>query len=168
MDGHRALKNEEVIAGLLWETGEALVDGVCAALGSLGYQTQRTPKSHTYDVTVELDATRRLLIEVTGIDGTLKKDSNKIAQALQTIQQDARDGDRVVIAVNAFRTQSLQDRVGLEQVTDNALSLLSGLKVNVVTTAHLFEIWKQSLADLAAAKTRIDALHAHDGGRFVG
>ena len=154
------------IVSMLWETGDPLADGVCDMFQELGYTANHTPKGHTYDVTINLDETRRLLIEATGIDGSLKKDSNKIAQALQTLQQDAGDGDRVVVAVNAYRKHSLEDREGLESVTDNALTLLQGLKANVVTT--LYGIWKLSLTDVAGAKARIDALYAHDGGHFVG
>ena len=118
-------------------------------------------------MTVNLDDTRRLLIEVTGIDGLLKKDSNKIAQALQTLQQDAGNGDRVVIAVNSHRKKPLADRGGLESVTDTALPLLQGLKVNVVTTATLFAIWKQSLIDRELARSQINSLHQFDGGMFT-
>jgi len=83
----------------------------------------------------------------------LKKDSNKIGQALQALQQDAGDGDRVVVAVNSHRKEPLAVRADREQVTENALALLAGLKVNVVTTAHLFGIWKQSLDDRSGAGT---------------
>jgi|GEM_PF-1587325 len=156
-----------LIAGLLWETGENLERAVCGVFSSLGYDPRLTRKGRTYDITVTLDENRRLLIEVTGIEGAIKKNSNKINQALQTVQQEQGEADRVVIAANAHRLIPLAERTSVEIVTEDALALIAGMKVNLVTTATLFQIWRISLDDPGQAKTIVDKLHSQAGGLFI-
>ena len=154
------------ISSLLWHTGESLTIGVRDVFRTLGYEAELTPQGATYDVTVAVNSGARLLIEVTGIGGALKKDSNKIAQVLQAIQKEVSENDRVIVALNAFRGQPLVQR-NESVVTPDALSLLTGLKVNLVETKTLFNIWKQFLSEAASGSRRIEELYGFQGGLFV-
>jgi hypothetical protein len=155
------------IVGILWETGDALEQGVCDLFNDLGFVATRTTKGTTYDITVELGDNKRLLVEVGGIDGPLRKDSNKIAQVLQVEQNKASDTDRVVIALNAHRLQPLADRAKLGAVTPDALSLLSKLSATIILTPRLHEIWKRSPTARDAARKHRDQVYAHSGGIFA-
>jgi hypothetical protein len=155
------------VAALLWETGGTLEEAVCETFRALDYKSDQTTKSKTYDITVNLGGNKRLLVEVTGIEGALKKDSNKIAQALQALQQEVREGDRVVLGCNVYRLRPVKERAALEAVTPDALTLITKLGVNVVTTLTLFEVWKLSLTNREAARGRINDLHAWSGGLFT-
>jgi hypothetical protein len=159
------VKELRTIAGLLWATGEDLEVAVRDAFRDIGYTAQRTAKGTTYDVTVELAPSKRFLVEVTGVEGMLKKDSNKIGQALAA-QQVAQAGDRILIALNAHRETPVKKRAGLEPVSREALDLLTRLNVSVIETSHLFEIWKAHTTDSALATTRVGDLYSAPGGLF--
>jgi hypothetical protein len=106
------------------------------------------------------------LVEVTGIDGLLKKDSVKIGQVVQVLQTEASPDDRVVVALNAHRNTPLKERDGSEFVTKEALGLLTGLEANIVPTSTFFEIWRTSLSEKGQARERIEELYSLGGGLF--
>ena len=89
---------------------------------------------------VELNADEHLLVEVTGIDGSIRKASGKIGQALQT-RQEARDTDRAVLLANTHRQLPVPERSNHRAVTNDALKLLVGMNVVVATTSTLFMLW---------------------------
>jgi hypothetical protein len=79
---------------LLWQTGGPLQDAVAGCFRDFGVAVEPTSTGATYDLTVVLDAHRRLLVEVLGIDGSIQKKSNKIGQVVQTLQEHALETDR--------------------------------------------------------------------------
>lgn len=151
------------MAELLWATGHPLSAVVCDAFRAIGLDAQPTKQRATYDLTVPL-AQGRLLVEITGIEGQIVKKSNKIAQVLATLQEFARGGDRVVIALNAYRLKSLADRAGLELLTPEALDLVRKLNAVVLRTSDLYKIWLLAQYDQHEAARHIEALHAAPGG----
>jgi hypothetical protein len=152
------------MAALLWDTGDALEIAVRDVFRALGYSAELEEKGQTFDVAVELEPARRLLLEVTGIVGPLKKDSNKISQAVDTFQHFASPQDRVVLALNAQRERPLAERKNEDLVTREALRILTGLEVPIVTTATLFQIWARGLSDRDGARQSIADLAAEPGG----
>jgi hypothetical protein len=151
---------------LLWQTGQALNDAVRDTFHALGFSADLTDPGKTYDVSVELGQGGRLLIEVTGIEGSVHKASNKIAQVLQAVTQEAGVGDRVVLAVNAYRKKPPTERAALEIATREATDLLVGMKAVIVTTITLHAIWELSINDKDAARSQIEALYAGPPGIF--
>lgn len=161
------IHNLRSIAGLLWATGEDLETAVQDAFRAMGYQAELTAPGVTYDVNVDIGSGKRFLVEATGIGGMLKKDTPKIGQVLQTLQQEVTGPiDRVLVAANPHRDTALKQRVKLEPVSPEAEGLLKGLGVAVIETAHLYEIWRRYLTDPAMARTQVDNLHAAAGGLF--
>ncbi len=144
------------MAGLLFETGDALTRLVRDTFRGIGFQADITEPGRTYDVTVEI-GTFRLLVEVTGIEGQINKQSKKINQVLAALQEGLKPTERVCVAVNACRDRPIADRHDAV-VTPEALSLLSGLNAVVFTTTDLFEMWKLSLSDPHRAKAAIERL----------
>ncbi len=112
------------VVALLWQTGQPLNEAVRDVFRSFGFSAELTPPGATYDVTVDLGNSRRLLIEVTGIDDIVRKHSNKIPQVLQTTTREANERDRVVLAVNAHRRTVPEKRGDL--LTPDAANLLFG------------------------------------------
>jgi len=155
------------ITNLLWQTGKALNEAVRDAFRQIGYRAELTAPGATYDVTVDLDTSRRLLIEVTGIEDLVRKSSNKIGQVLQTKTKEANAGDRVVLAINAHRLTPLADRAQLEIVTPDALQLLTGLTAVTVSTVTFYRMWELAQTDSAAAKQLIEDLFAAPAGVFT-
>lgn len=131
------------IAGLLWETGEALNKIVRDAFREIGFVADLTSPGKTFDVTVTLPE-GRLLVEVTGIDGQIVKASKKITQVLDAHRHEAQAGDRVCLLVNAYRQTEPQERAELEIVSPEALRLLVGLDAVILSSVDLFKIWKAS------------------------
>jgi hypothetical protein len=145
--------------------GPGLVEAVRDLFVSLELVTEVTGSGTSYDLRVELDATRRLLVQVIGGAERLDRRSPQIARILRTLQEDATGGDRVVLAGNLFCTMPVESRPD-EQIAADALRLIQGLGANFVPTSTLFGIWKSSLDSLPEARRRIANLHAMDGGIF--
>ena len=154
------------VAGLLWDGDEPLVDAVLEVFKSCGFRGQKTEKGATWDITIEIDGERRLLVEVSGIEGALKKRSNKISQTLSA-KQHARDQDRVVLAMNLNREVPLLQRSSCEAVTRDAMELLTPLNVVVVQTSTLFEIWKTGLGNPEKSRAELAALHSEAAGLLI-
>ena len=148
---------------LLWQSGDRLAEGVAEAFRRFGLSVTPTPPGATYDLVVNLEGPRRLLVEVTGIDGAIQKKSNKIGQVLQAVQEAGPD-DRVVLALNAFRDLPPQDRVGKEIVTKDALALIKSLGVVIVPTAAIFSLWRSSLDRPEAGGEWVQRLYAAPPG----
>jgi hypothetical protein len=152
------------MAGLLWETGEPLNRLVRDTFRSAGLNAETTRPGMTYDVSVDLEGGRRLLVEVTGIEGQINKGSKKIAQVLSARQTEAKAGDRVGIVVNAHREKPIPEREASTVITDDALNLLEGLDAVVVTSTDLFRVWKLSLSNPDAARNELQQLHGAAAG----
>lgn len=145
------------MAGLLHLSGDPLERLVKDAFNQIGMPATATKSGATYDLGVKVgDA--KLLIEVTGIDGSIAKGSKKIAQMLDCLQREVADGDRVCVAVNAWRKTPILMRGGRELITPDALSLVTGLGGLVITTSNLFDAWLASRSDNAAVQARVAGL----------
>ena len=148
---------------LLWQTGPALEQAVADAFACCGIDVKGTARGITYDLIADLGAGRRLLIEVTGIDGYVAKGSNKIAQVLAA-QEDRLDADRILLVLNAYRSLDLAARTG-ELLTEDARKVLTQrLDTVVVTTTALFDVWKLSRTDKDAARAKLERLHGAPAG----
>jgi hypothetical protein len=154
------------IGELLWQTGQPLNEAVANFFNQMGHGATLTAERATYDVTVDLGESRRLLIEVTGIEGSIQKKSPKIGQLFQTSQEEATDTDRVILAANVNRTKSASERSNLPAITPDALRLVSRLGANFVTTQTLYDIWKIGLHDRSLAQSHIMNLHRTEGQFF--
>jgi hypothetical protein len=154
------------VGRLLWQTGEPLNEAVCEVFRRLGFRAELTPRATTYDVTVNIDDKRRLLLEVTGIEGAIQKKSPKLAQVFQTVQEFATEHDRVVLVANTFRQVNVVERDKNSSVTADALKLLQRMTANVVTSPTLFRVWSIALDDPGTAKQQVERLWSQDGGLF--
>ncbi|HUF46227.1 MAG TPA: hypothetical protein VMM93_00360 [Vicinamibacterales bacterium] len=166
----KALEDEarkfETVAAVLWQTGTPLVRAVHDLFDALGYRAEPSESgAASYDLAVKLEDGRRLLVEVVGGPEAMTRRSPQISQVLRTLQEEAGDGDRVVVVANAFADLPLADR-RQEAVQGDALRLIQGLGANFITTATLFGVWRYSLKDMAGARKSITRLHAQDGGIF--
>ena len=160
----REARHLEAVGALLWRTGLPLIHAVRDAFASMGFVTDVPGQPANYDVSVQLDGGRRLLIEVGAAAEAIGRTSTKITQILQTIQFDANERDRVVFIVNAHCNTPIHDRQ--EPVTLDALKVISGLGATLMTTSTLFAAWTYSLRDAADARRIVNNLHAFAGGLY--
>jgi hypothetical protein len=163
------VKALEKMSRLLWDTGNSLTDAVQEAFNAAAWPAESTEVGATYDLTVTVPkGSTRLLVEVTGIDGPIAKKSNKISQALQAYQTIATATDRIVVAVNAFRTESPASRLGRDIATRDAVALFKPMGVVVIPTVSLFDIWRTAIhGDVPAAQARLQKIVDAPAGVLV-
>ena len=83
-------------------------------------------------------------VEVTGIKGTIQKDSNKISQAWQHINErsgTSEERDRLMIVANTENHLDPRQRKR-DSFSRDAVKLLSNNGVLLITTLQLYELWK--------------------------
>lgn len=155
----------EKFADVLWRVGPPLTAGVAELFAAMGFPVTVPDPTLSYDLLIELDGPRRLLVEVVGGELPLDKRSPHITRALRAIQEDAAAGDRVVFACNIPCDKPLTARQE-PPVTPEALRLIQGLGANIIMTPTLFGLWRYSMKDMAGARNSVHLLHALDGGIF--
>jgi hypothetical protein len=158
-------KTYEEVAGVLWQTGPALTQSVRQLFGALQLEAVPAAPDATYDLCVNLDGSRRLLVAVAGSVDGIDRRAPVIGRVLTTLQQDASELDRVVVVSNAYCETPLAGRRE-EPVSPDALKLIRGLGANVVASATLFGIWRYSFKDPQGAKKSLMNLHTQEGGIF--
>jgi hypothetical protein len=163
---HEEAHKYEKIAAVLWQTGTPLVLAVRDLFAALQFKVEMSESgSASYDLSVQLENGRRLLVEVVGGPEAVERKSPHIGQVLHALQDEAREQDRVVMVANTHCETPLANR-RQEPVTPDALRLIQGLGANFIATPTLFGIWRYSLQDLPGARKSIARLHSQDGGIF--
>jgi hypothetical protein len=155
----------EALAGALWQTGPPLTNAVAAVFRSLQCQTEMMDNGANYDVRAQLDGKQRFLVHVVGSEAPLDRRAPEIARILRTLQEDADEQDRVLLALNISYDQPPASRK-VELASQEALRLIQGLGANLVPTSTLFGLWKYSLHDATSAKKSLIRLHELKGGIF--
>ena len=151
------------IGRVLWETGEALRDAVCAVFAALKYEVEATPGA-SGPIVVKLGESRRLLVLVSGGATPIQKTDEELAHVFRAVQV-ATVNDRVVLVANNDPATPPADRP--DPVLPDALAVLHRMGADLVTTATLFRLWRLWGEDPAKAQNVLERLHAQDGGLFV-
>jgi hypothetical protein len=153
----------EDIAGVVWQTGKPLIQAVRNLFAAMQFESE-IKEGASYDVSVQIESGRRLLLVVVGCKEGIQRKSPHISQIVHALQEDAGANDRVVLAANAFCETPVPSRQ--DAVTPDALRIIQGVGANFVATPTLLGLWKYSLTDLASAKKSVLRLHAQDGGIY--
>ena len=96
---------------LLWQAGQPLRKAVREVFAVAEFEVGQTPDGAPYDVLVTLGEGKWLLIVVTSATGSVTKASSALGRAFDTVQLN-KEGDRVVVAANAYRERPASERVG--------------------------------------------------------
>ena len=155
------------MARLLWQVGPQLEDAVCDTFSAAGFEADQAPSGSTYDVTVNLGDGKRLLVKVASAEKSVMKKSSEMRHVFETAQEVEGDDDRLVLAANVHRERPVADREWLDPVAGDALMILTGLGVAVVTTSILFRVWGMLREQPQVAKDHLLRLHAADAGLFL-
>ena len=151
------------IAGVIWQTGKPLITCVRNLFAAMQFESE-VKEGAGYDVSVQIESGKRLLIVVVGTREGIQRKSPQIGQIVRALQEDAGPQDRVVLAANAFCETPVPTRQ--DPVAADALRIIQGVGANFVATPTLLGLWKYSLTDLASAKKSVLRLHAQDGGIY--
>jgi hypothetical protein len=155
----------EGVAAVLWQTGGLLTLAVRDLFAALQLETLLMEGGGNYDLRVQLEGGRRLLVVTAGARDAIDRKADVIGRVFATIQQDASESDRVVVVSNAHCDVPLAQRKD-EPITADALKLIRGLGGNVIATSTLFGIWRYSFKDVAGARKSLMNLHTQEGGIF--
>lgn len=154
------------IAYVLYGTGDELGEGVVLLLEELGLKVKPQPPGANIDLIANhpgLDI--GFALEVTGTKGIIRKDSNKIAQAWQYLNDRAgtpQENDRLVIVANTQYHLDPKDR-STESFTPEVVKLLGNNEVLLVTTLQLYEQWKAVHEDRKSKEDVVIELHSTYG-----
>ena len=116
---------------------------------------------------VGLGEGKRLLVEVTGVEGAVTKKSPKVRRTFDTAQNGSSENDKIVFAANAHRERSVSDREWVDAIAGDAMMILTGLGAVFVTTTTLFRIWSLSRENQEAAKEYLIRLYGASPGVFA-
>ncbi len=151
----------------LWGTGDELVDSVHYILKLLHLNPEKTEKGATVDLVLSY-APKNLQvgIEVTGITDNIKKNSNKLTQAMVFLQQATGPGKAVILA-NVYRDLPVSQREELESFTSDAAQFMTQAGIVGVTTIDLYRIWQDVIYHDADSDTVVGAILDHPGGAYA-
>lgn len=134
----------ETITYLLYGTGDDLVESVRITLSDLGIKVKKTILGANVDLEPEEGTGGvNLFLEVTGSKEPVKKDSNKVAQAMEFIRDHADDPSaKLIVIANAYNHLPLEQRRDKLAFTEPVVRLLEPHGVLMMTTEQLYFLWK--------------------------
>jgi len=136
---------------LLYGTGEVLVTAVLKALRFLGLEAEKTKPGFTADILAQTaDGSRRFGIEVTGINGPIKKDSGKLTQVLE-FERIKEHGEKTILLANTHNAKPIADRMREENFTTQVVDFLSRHPILLMTGWDLYRMVQDVMV---GAKTR--------------
>jgi hypothetical protein len=125
---------------LLYASGEVLEGAAISALKSLGLRAEKTTKGFTADILAEdSSAAYRFGIEVTGVSGSIGKDSKKLTQLLE-FERIKENAENTVLLANTFRDLPVDERITRESFTKPVIDFLSRHPILIITTFDLYRL----------------------------
>ncbi|MBA7648730.1 hypothetical protein ES703_56518 [subsurface metagenome] len=133
-------------------TGDPLVNGVVNLFNkpAEGLKVERTEKGAPIDLFVQDNKGRRLVVEVTGIVGNLKKDDPHWADFLGYIpEHNTRNEhgrvERIVLVVNTKCKTKLSDRSRQNDISVPVRNTVTDNHICVIRSCDLYELWLETL-----------------------
>ncbi|MBA7586178.1 hypothetical protein ES708_28174 [subsurface metagenome] len=133
------------LAYVLYGTGDELASSVALLLSELGLDVQPQPPGANIDLKARHSKLNiGFAVEVTGTKDVIRKDSNKVAQAWQYLNERVgtpEENDKLVIIANSQYHLDPKQR-NQEGYTPDIVKLLGNNEVLMITTSQLYEQWK--------------------------
>jgi len=154
------------LAYVLYGTGDELTTGVALLLNELGLDVQTQPRGANIDLKARHSRLNiGLAVEVTGTKDIIRKDSNKVAQAWQHLNDcagTADENDRLVVVANSQCHLDPKQR-NQEGYTRDIAKLLGKNGVLMITAPQLYELWKAVHEGKRSADDIVQELHSSYG-----
>jgi len=142
------------IAYVLYGTEDELETSVALLLKELGLDVEKQPRGANIDLKARSPKLNTgFAVEVTGTKDIIHKDSRKVAQAWQYLNDrvgTAEEKDRLIIVANTQYHLDPKKRRS-ESYTPDIAKLLSDNGVLMITTMQLYELWKVAHERLRSA-----------------
>jgi len=137
---------------LLDGTGGALVDALANLFDrpAQGMDVKRTEKGAPFDLVVWHEGSRCLVIEATGIRGTLSKDDKHWSSFLGYLQTHYANNavqrvERMVFVVNTECDKEVDRRDRTRDITGDVKAIVERNEICVVRSCDLYQLWLDSL-----------------------
>lgn len=154
------------LAYVLYGTGDELTTSVALLLNELGLDVQTQPRGANIDLKARHSRLNiGLAVEVTGTKDIIRKDSNKVAQAWQHLNDcagTADENDRLVVVANSQCHLDPKQR-NQEGYTRDIAKLLGKNGVLMITAPQLYELWKAVHEGKRSADDIVQELHSSYG-----
>jgi hypothetical protein len=154
------------IAYVLYGTGDELQESVTLLLSEFDLDVKPQRCGANIDLTANHAGLKiGLAIEVTGTKGVINKDSNKVSQAWQYLQNrvgTSEENDRLVIIANTQYHLDPKDRTK-ESFTPEVVKLLGDNKILLVTALQLYDEWKSVHEGHKVKEDIVKELHSQFG-----
>jgi len=130
------IKSWDSYRDLLTETGEYLENIVQKTLIDLGIKTKKTKKGFPADL-----LSKEVAVEVTGIKGCLTVGSEKVNQ-VGRFKERHRKKEKIILIANTYMDYPPKDRERKMNFSEEVAKYFEALSVCFMTTATLFQLWK--------------------------
>ena len=154
------------LAYVLYGTGDNLVPSVGLLLREFGLEVQLEPSGANIDMKAKHHKLNiGFVVEVTGTKDIIRKDSKKVAQALQHLNECAdtqTENERLVIVANSQYHLDPKQR-NQEGYSPNIAELLGKNGVLMITTSQLYELWKTVHEGQRSPDDVLKELHSSSG-----
>jgi hypothetical protein len=149
---------------LLYSSGKTLEDAVEYTFQFLGLKTQRTKEGANIDMYAStLDNAISFGIEVTGVKGAIKKDSNKVSQIVTyEIQKDDPKQKGILIA-NTYNDTPIEKRDLLENFTKQAAEVFDKNSILFTTGLDLYKLIQDIFNNKKTKEEVINILYSNKG-----
>ena len=154
------------LAYVLYGTGPELEASVAFLLAQFGLDVEPTIPAANIDLTAKHPGLHLGFgVEVTGSTGTIRKDSPKISQAWQNINEragTAEETDRLMIVANTELHLDPAQRKR-DSFSREVIQLLGNNGVLLITTTQLYSLWKAVHEGNKSAEDVVQELHRQSG-----
>lgn len=154
------------IAYVLYGTEDELETSVALLLKELGLDVEKQPRGANIDLKARNPKLNTgFAVEVTGTKDVIHKDSRKVAQAWQYLNDragTAEEKDRLVIVANTQYHLDPKKRKP-ESYTPDIVKLLGDNRVLMITTLQLYELWQVVYEERRPADDVVQELHGNYG-----
>lgn len=154
------------LAYVLYGTGDELVTSVALLLNEVGLDVQPQPPGANIDLKARHPKLNiGFAVEITGTKDVIHKDSSKVVQAWQYLEDRAgtpEENDRLVIIANTQYHLDPKQRND-EGYTRDIVRLLSNNGVLMITTLQLYEQWKAVHEGHKSPDDLVLELHSNSG-----
>ncbi len=148
---------------LVYSTGEPLVAAVLKAVRFLGLSGVKTEPGFTADILAQsADGALRFGIEVTGTNGPIKKDSNKLTQLME-FERIKEHSEKTILVANTYNTKPIAERGQLENFTQPVVDFLSRHPILLMTGWDLYRMVADVLAGTKSKDEMIRLLYEKEG-----
>jgi hypothetical protein len=148
---------------LLYGSGDTLETAVLESLKFLGLEAEKTEKGFTVDIRAQTpDGTKKFGLEVTGINGQVKKGSPKLTQVMEFERLKEHD-EKTIIVANTHNKTPISKRKGLEDFTPQVLTFLERNTILIITGWDLYCMVRDTLSSSQSKEKLIEMLYTSNG-----